>query len=386
MVDSTKVLEKYNNDQMLGANRGGAELRNPTNIDINDTTYRINQLCYPDNVSVAADLQHYITFYVNVRGKTKFKDQNKVDMDVGAGWQNRGTGQGQADTAVAGATIAGAVVGKAAADALGGALVDRIVKSGAVTKMGAKGVKFAKSAVGVVAGAATGKILAQTATSLSDVLSVDTPVRITDAIILPIEKPPTVSYGMKYSETDLGVLGGLYGGSSAIESSNYSKISEAGQQMALNIAKIPAIFGMSSPANAFKLAGKVQTNPFKEVIFESINYRHFAFKYTFLPRNETEVNNVQNIINLFKFHMHPELSAGGLFYVYPSEFEMVYYYKGAENTYVNKISTCVLTDMKVQYGGDYFSTFESGAPAEISISLKFKELELLTKERILKGY
>jgi hypothetical protein len=84
--------------------------------------------------------------------------------------------------------------------------------------------------------------------------------------------------------------------------------------------------------------------------------------------------------------MHPELSAGGLFYVYPSEFEIVYYYQGKENRFINKISTCVMTDMDVKYGGEYFSSFKNGAPAEISMTLSFRELELLTKERIVKGY
>jgi hypothetical protein len=84
--------------------------------------------------------------------------------------------------------------------------------------------------------------------------------------------------------------------------------------------------------------------------------------------------------------MHPEVSTGGLFYIYPSTFDIAYYYKGKENTNFNRISTCVLEDLAVDYGGQGFNTFASGSPTEINIKLRFRELEVLTKERIFQGY
>ena len=105
-----------------------------------------------------------------------------------------------------------------------------------------------------------------------------------------------------------------------------------------------------------------------------------------MPRSRAEALNVRRILNLFKFHMHPELSAAGLFYLYPSEFEIRYFFKNKENTYFDKISTCVLKNMSVDYGGDIFSSFDDGIPVEINLTLQFQELELLTKERIAQGY
>ena len=106
-----------------------------------------------------------------------------------------------------------------------------------------------------------------------------------------------------------------------------------------------------------------------------------------MPKSESEAKKVRDIIRMFKFHMHPELAAGkGLFFLYPSEFEIKYFYRGKENEYFNKISTCVLEDMNVEYGGDIFATFETGEPVEVNMTLRFKELEVLTKERIAEGY
>ena len=45
-----------------------------------------------------------------------------------------------------------------------------------------------------------------------------------------------------------------------------------------------------------------------------------------MPKNKHESDAVYKIINKFKEHMHPELAAGGAFFLYPSEFEIAYYY------------------------------------------------------------
>ena len=57
---------------------------------------------------------------------------------------------------------------------------------------------------------------------------------------------------------------------------------------------------------------------------------------------------------------------------------------------LQKISTCVLENVSVSYGGDRFRTFtpndEGAPPVETQITLNFAELELITKERVFEGY
>jgi hypothetical protein len=187
------------------------------------------------------------------------------------------------------------------------------------------------------------------------------------------------------------MLGGILGGSSAIDSNIAGKMGEGVAAAIASIGKlasgVPGLGGVGETAvQAGKLAAKVATNPFKEVLFEAVNFRTFGFSYTFLPKSLSEVYNVKRIIDLFKFHMHPELSKDGLFYIYPSEFDIQYYFQGRQNEFLHKISTCVLTDMSVNYGNEYFSSFREGEPTEIRMNLTFQETELLTKERISKGY
>ena len=58
-----------------------------------------------------------------------------------------------------------------------------------------------------------------------------------------------------------------------------------------------------------------------------------------------------------------------------------------ENDYFNRISTCVLQNVAVNYTpGDKVRTFHSGAPTQITMTLTFTETEILTKEKINQGY
>ena len=388
-TDRNRLLEKFNTDQILGKGYGGRDDRNPLSITQSISgPYNVNQLVYPLDLTQRADLQHYIVFYINVRGKTKFTPEKVVDVDVSSRGQNRISQRGLQNTAIVGS--AAAAGGAAAAGEIVGRAISRSVSGSAkdlLTNVSKKGKGLAGALVaGAVAGGSTADLQ-----RLSDTFSVKAPERTSDAIMLPIESIPSVKYSMKYKNFDFGLLGGILAGSSAIETSIGGRAAEgvAGAVASIgNLAKgLPGFEGVAGAAVAAgKLAATVATNPFKEVLFEAVNFRSFAFSYTFLPKSVSEVLNVRRIIDLFKFHMHPELSKDGLFYVYPSEFDMQYYFKGAENEFLHKISTCVLTDMQVDYGNEYFSSFRDGEPTEIKMNLTFQEVELMTKERIVKGY
>ena len=64
----------------------------------------------------------------------------------------------------------------------------------------------------------------------------------------------------------------------------------------------------------------------------------------------------------------------------PSFFNIRYMYKNADNEHLNKISTCALESMDVSYGADRFVAYEGGVPQTTKISLKFKEMEIITKD------
>jgi hypothetical protein len=107
------------------------------------------------------------------------------------------------------------------------------------------------------------------------------------------------------------------------------------------------------------------------------------------PKNEQESITVKNIIDTFRFHAAPELDNIGPIpiFVPPAEFDITFYHKGKENTKIPRINTCALEQIEVDYAPTgVYSTFANGHPVAIRLSLAWRELEILHKERVAQGF
>ena len=133
-------------------------------------------------------------------------------------------------------------------------------------------------------------------------------------------------------------------------------------------------------------------NPFNEQVFSSVPFREFAFPFVFAPKNRKEMETVQKILKLFRFHMLPEFSnkTKGAF-LSPSEFQITYMYRNKQNRYIPHISRCVLKNLEVDYATEgQFHTFREddtgAAPITTTMTATFAETEIMTKEMIGLGY
>ena len=358
--------------------------------------YNVKQHVYPEktaNELAAPDLQHYLVFYINVRGKSKFKkDYKTVEIQTGdeQRMDTKRVGEVTNGLLTVGAVAAGAQIGAGAFSKL--------------TGLFAKNVPTGVRTLGTISGAATGFAAGAIA---ANYFEPDKTFRTSTAIMLAVQERPSVAYSVNYQQQDMGSLAGfLAGGTSAVDSGYKEAGGEAMRAMLLNVAQIPA--GITNAIGATDLDVKALAsigtgtamNPFREQVFKSVDPRTFDFNYKFVPRSLSESRNVWEIIEEFKFHMHPELAGGGLFYIYPSTFNIEYYFSGDVNRTVHRISTCVLQNMSVDYGGQQFGSLVpakglegsdpkkriTSYPAEINMKLRFVELETLTKERINQGY
>ena len=227
---------------------------------------------------------------------------------------------------------------------------------------------------------------------------------VTSAVALYMPPAIKVSYSVVNGPTELG-LGGL-GGKTVAEtttaSSGEEQISaflkgaggfglESAKRLGVGLAEAAGIGDVSGTIT--KITGFAE-NPFSEVVFEKVNHRSFNYTFNLQARNMDEVESIDKIVKLFKFHMHPELEndiSGGRYFKVPSEFEIHYAYQGQVNNYLNKISRCVLTDVSVDYGEGQFSTFrqfdeQGAAPVNVQMTLAFTETEIMTKNLIAQGY
>ena len=373
---------------------------------LNNGNYSINQYSFPENVGTN-DAPHYVSFFINVRGKSKYNTENRFTNVAITRDNDAHLTPEQINTSLAAVTTLGA------AAALGTAAAKKVAasKKGSSNSAVKTGQKAAVGVVGAAVGGAAG-LGAYKAITSSDTFKPDQSYRIKDVITLAAQEPPQVSYSASYTQTNLGAIFGMLSkGIDAVANQGMSAFLSptAGEAAAVagaalggaaiggllgggKIASFGGAIGGAVGSNlvtgsAMQSMAKVKTNPFREMLFEMVEFRKFKFQYKFLPKSRAEVDAIKNIIDLFKFHMHPELSAGNLFFIYPAEFQIIYYFKNKENAFFQKIAPSALTDLSVVYGGaGGMSTFHDGAPTEINMSLEFTELEVLTKEKIELGY
>ena len=148
-------------------------------------------------------------------------------------------------------------------------------------------------------------------------------------------------------------------------------------------------------------------------MFEGVGRRTFSYTFAFIPKSAKESQQIDAIIYELKRAMLPSYNQEGFAGFggrgpdrtlnIPNTFDIEYLYippdGGAKrNNFLNKISTCYLTDMSVSYGGDRYTAYseqvtnrgegdESGAPPQrTSVTLNFTELEIITKEDMDLGY
>jgi len=355
----------------------------------NGSDYDIGTLEYPDGLRVNPDLQNYVAFYINTRDKAtrgkgnpeyvNFHVSDKEQQKVNELNNKLSPRLSQQDILAAGQALrdnTGLLIG-----ALGTA---------AAVGMGVKVKNIPLTAVGIGATAVAAQYYMNKTLSNLPAFASGSTSRLKDVITLHISEKPVVRYGVNYTSRDLGLLAGLLVQGSAMGSLSAAlKSPEVQTRLIAELARVPSIKAVGGTiTDLLELGTRQKTNPFREVLFESVDYRTFQFTYRFLPKTESETAKIQNIIKIFKRNMHPEITPNKLFYIYPSEFDIKYYYKNDENKYLHNFARCALTDMVVDYGGDQFVTIgRNGAPAEIGMTLKFQELEQMTSEGVDKnGY
>jgi hypothetical protein len=192
--------------------------------------------------------------------------------------------------------------------------------------------------------------------------------RKSDTITLYMPETLEFHYGAQYDSLSLadaaGSLPGIGGISRAI-TSTIDKGGNAALRLALNYAGY--VF-----------------NPQQQLMFEGIDFRTYNMAFTFTPYSRAEAEAVQNIIKTFRQNAAPEIvtSLAGFFFNPPSLFDVKFMYQGQQNTNINKLKRSVLESVDVNYAPNGWSAHEDGAPVQTTMTLQFREIELVDKVAI----
>ena len=374
------------------------------------------RLRYPIDLG-QTDKAHYLVFYI--------REQNKTSFGSGVATQNALESATKDQVAAGKAQIMGSI--QKAKDAVNqvktGFASDILDKLNGISSQGGIAGALSKVTGNVVGGinnvfGSTSVTFGGNSQATEDQIQTSikkisgsnleflrTTVLTTDSIALYMPDTLQYSYTQNYDQLSLGSeLAGqaLAAGKSALEayqktgdaSALGSSLLKSGGEIVKQkgVTAIGDALGQKQTAQAILAAtGRVE-NPMLEMVYKSPAFRDFQFDFTFYPRDEREALEVQKIIKKFTFHQAPEILAGaGGFLVPPSEFDIQFYYNGAQNPNIPTVGTCILKGIQVNYAPNGFTAYEipgenapalgrTGMPVAIQITLQFQEVVIITKK------
>jgi len=356
---------------------------------------------YPRDVTNNMENGHYMLFYVNVQNRSKFQYTNPEGEDIAATKQVKTRVWVEDGGVTSDGTASGAFEEKII-DVKGEGIGEKVYYQNRANK--SIGNVYGKYKGLKEVSLRSGIRNRQERTGIAS--NANTTTRVSDSVAIYL--PPNVQDTTTATYNDMAT--GMIGYAAAV-GGDFLKQMGASDYSAAAKSLLGGLGGIATEAAKKTAAGVIETltgsegatqlgnrvfgqadNPYMEVFFESMGIREFTYNFTFAPRNTDERDDVQSIIQLFRFHMAPELQgAQSRFLTLPSEFDIHYMYQAkdgtnSENDYYNKIATCILTNCNVDYTPGAVKSFADGSPTQITMGLTFKETETLTKNKINEGF
>lgn len=235
-----------------------------------------------------------------------------------------------------------------------------------------------------------------------------------NSILLYVPPGINVNYGASWGEASLGAVGAQSGSTGnditdAIARLFTSGISSGAQASLYALAsKMQTIPGFSAEGrDVFGLATGLVFNENRFSTFNNIRLRTFDYSFILVARSQSEMNEIQKIINTFKVAMHPiglsngqsgtiQSNSGGStsfnpvarppILQYPKLWTITYFIGDKTNRFIPKTKFCALTSLNLNYSpNSAFTTLTNGEVPAIQMDISFQELTTLTADQIIDG-
>ena len=122
-------------------------------------------------------------------------------------------------------------------------------------------------------------------------------------------------------------------------------------------------------------------NPNIELAYNGPAFREFAFQFRMVPKSAGEAAALNSIIREFKRWSAPEVIQGGMYEI-PHVWQIDFMSGGGRNAFQNQFKPAALLSVNVQdnAGVGYYSAHQGGAAIETSLTLSFKEVDVITRQ------
>ena len=224
-----------------------------------------------------------------------------------------------------------------------------------------------------------------------------------DQVVLYIPKGLVFDNSVEFEESSMAGLGALTQAIASGFANTSALTSTLGLQLLKTAGSVTKNVGIDIEGGLRARAG-FANNPKNEMIFKGPKRNDFSFEFEFAPRTEKEARTATEIIDVFRYYMSPEISLSTTVYFAPQEFDISIVnilekqvqnagsgetatFSSTENTTLPKIGRCYLENVKVDYTPDDRSAFfRNGQATRILMSLKFTQINYVTKQGILAGF
>mgnify|MGYP003342907511 CR=1 FL=1 len=268
-------------------------------------------------------------------------------------------------------------VGKIAAAGTGAALLTGAagVVTASVTNSVVKGA-IAAGATALASTAAAGvainnsKVVQKAKIGITTGISINPPMDLPgDTVLLYMPETLEFNYHSDYSELSLAEA--------------------AGSIPAVGI--LPTALTSILTNNATKLALSAKGyvfNPQQQLLFNGINFREYSMTFTFTPYSQQEAEAVKKIIQIFRKNAAPTVvgSLDGFFFNPPGMVDVSFMFDNKENKNLNKLKRSVIQSVQVNYAPNGWAAMKDGMPMQTTMTVNFKETELVDSKDIDKGY
>jgi hypothetical protein len=210
--------------------------------------------------------------------------------------------------------------------------------------------------------------------------------RLESSISLYIPDTVNFTYNSSYGNLSLLDVAKEVAGSVDFNKKNNPVLSKLNKYGNLLSAGISA--SQSSAAKLLLRSQGLAINPNQQLMFDGIDFRTYQMAFTFTPYTRQEAETVKEIIKKFKYHAAPKITTAGagMFFIPPSTFDVSFLFNGKTNRNVNKVAESVLESVDVNYAPNGWAAHDDGAPVQTTLTLSFREMELIDKTKIEDGY
>ena len=135
-------------------------------------------------------------------------------------------------------------------------------------------------------------------------------------------------------------------------------------------------YGVIRLTDIIRSPSGITVNPALFMMFHHPNFKSYDMTWQLIANNEQETETIANIVNFFKYESSPR--SRGIYMEYPSIFRMKLY---PEDKFTFKLKPAIVEAVAVDYTGPGFPSFQrNGAPVNVNLTVRFKEIEVWDKE------